>query len=216
MLVDPRGFKYSSACDVRGSSAPSPSATRISVTSPGAAQADLDLAAARCAYEAADSAYQRVTYPYTERTFAVSLPAARDTIRAALTEVNAATPALLGEEQPATASDPTGTGAVVDRIGYMVRELELAEETLTLGRGEAVFGDVEAGGARQLYSSIWNLHDLARSRDEARLRIDRTGVLVTEAKEQVAQSSPRSGVSLRQSEATGNIGIYSDGTPSML
>lgn len=146
------------------------------------ALSEVDLETARNAYLTADSAYQRVTYPYTFQVFAFSLPEAVSSINAAITQL---------EELKRTYGDakPGGNAPTIpEQIDVLLNQLALAEEKLTLGKGENIFGNPLDGGALLPYTSIWTLRDLQMAVDQAALTVDRITLAIENLQHNISRA----------------------------
>jgi RND family efflux transporter MFP subunit len=149
----------------------------------GVTLAEVNLETSRNAYLAADSAYQRVTYPYTYRTFAFDMPAAVNAINAAMTQLEE-----LKRTYGDAASSDDNALSIQAQIDLLLKQLAAAEEKLTLGQGDSIFGNLMDGASLLPYTSIWTLRDLQTAVDQAALTVDRSVLAVDTAKRSVSRA----------------------------
>jgi len=166
----------------------------LAVTEAAVKLAEVDLATAQSAFQAADSAYQRVTYPYTYQTFAFSLPEAVNSLNAAITQLGELKRTYQGDAAP---SGDDNALSIPDQIDQLLDGLALAVEKLTLGQGDSIFGN-PLEGALLPYTSVWTLRDLQTAVDQAALAVDRVMLAIENADSNVS----RAGVALESAKRT--------------
>ncbi len=157
----------------------------LAVAAAAVKSSEIDLATAQSVYQAAESAYQRVTYPYTYQTFAFSLPQAVHSINIAITQLEALKRSY---GRGATGEIDDNAPSIPDQIDLLLNTLNLAEEKLTLGKGDNVFGSL-LDGALLPYTSIWTLRDLQTAVDQAALTVDRMGLGIESAQGNVSRAA---------------------------